>query len=355
MTLDARLVVRRGRFRLDVGLAIERGETVALLGPSGAGKTTVVRLLAGAAGLDDGHIRLDGVAVDDPASGTFVAPHRRRVGWVPQGGGLFPHLSAVDNVAFPLRERGMRRAAALASARDWLKRVHLVDRSDDPVGHLSGGEGRRVAIARALAADPAVLLFDEPFTGLDVAGRVAVRRAVRDAWDASDAPRLLVAHDPVDALSMADRVVVIESGAVVQVGTPRDLCERPRTTYVAELAGLNLVRGSGGADAGHPVVRTGEGELLQVAEAVEGLVVATFRPSAVAVFRDPPGGSPRNVLEGTVSEIVPTGERVRVRIDSRPVVVAELTTSAAAALELRPGDRVYAVVKATEIEVNQAP
>ncbi|HLG00202.1 MAG TPA: ABC transporter ATP-binding protein [Acidimicrobiia bacterium] len=355
MTLDARLVARRGRFRLDVGLTIERGETVALLGPSGAGKTTVVRLLAGVASIDDGHIRLDGTVVDDPATGAFVAPHRRRVGWVPQGGGLFPHLSAVHNVAFALRARGTRRATALASARDWLTRVHLADRSNDSVEHLSGGEGRRVAIARALASDPALLLFDEPFTGLDVAARVEVRQAVRDAWDASDAPRLLVAHEPVDALSMADRVIVIEEGAVVQVGTPGDLCERPRTAYVAELAGLNLVRGSGGTEAGHPVVRAGHGEVLQVAESVEGSVVATFRPSAVAVFREAPGGSPRNVLEGTVSEIVPTGERVRVRIDSHPVVVAELTTSAAAALELRPGDRVYAVVKATEIEVRPAP
>lgn len=353
MVLDAHLVARRGGLRLEAVLSVDPGETVALLGPSGAGKTTAIRLLAGVDSLDDGHVRLDAATLDEPRRATFVPPHRRPVGWVPQGGGLLPHLRVVDNVAFPLRSRGVKSPRALAEALEWLDCLGLVDRADALPARLSGGEARRVAIARALAAQPRLLLLDEPFTGLDLEGRVGVRRAVREAWSASEAIRVLVAHEPVDALSLADRIVVIEDGAVVQVGTPTDLCERPRTTYIAELAGLNLVRGVMLIEEGHPAVRSEDGT-LQVAEPGEGPVLATFRPSAVALFTEAPAGSPRNVLEGQVSEMVPTGERVRIRIESHPSVVAELTRDAAASLELRPGDHVYAVVKATEIQVTPA-
>lgn len=353
MSLDARLRLRLGAFGLDAGFSVAPGETVGLLGPSGAGKTTAVRLLAGALVLDEGRIALDGEVLDDPGAGRFVAPERRRVGWVPQGGRLFPHLDAAGNVAFALRCRGVGRREARTRAQEWLDRVGLGGRSDARVGELAGGETRRVAVARALAAEPRLLLLDEPFTGLDVAARVELRRAVRHAFARSDAIRLLVAHEPVDALSLADRVVVLEQGTVSQTGTPADLCERPRTPYVAELAGLNLIRGRAGTADGRPIVEAGGG-VLQVAEAVEGDVLATFRPSAVALFRERPGGSPRNVLEGTVTELAPTGERVRVRVDSCPPVVAELTADAAASLTLAPGERVFAVVKATEIEVSPA-
>lgn len=344
MTLEALLRLGRQGFRLEAGFDAAAGETVGLLGPSGAGKTTAVRLLAGALALDAGRIVLDGHVLDDGR--TVVPPPQRRVGWVPQGGGLFPHLDAAANVAFPLRCRRVREAHARAA--EWLERLGVGGRAGARVSQLSGGEARRVALARALATEPRLLLLDEPLTGLDVASRVEVRRAIREAT--AGTTTVLVAHDPVDALALADRVVVLEGGAVVQTGTPSDLCERPRTPYVAELAGLNLVRGKGAVEDGHPVVRSERGT-LRLAEAVTGDVVAVFRPSAVALFRDPPAGSPRNVLAGTVAELAPTGERVRVRVDARPPLVAELTAEAAASLGLRVGEPVHAVVKATEIEV----
>lgn len=350
MTLSAHLVRSVGAFRLDVGLEAGDGETVALAGPSAAGKTTAVRCLAGVLPLEAGHIELAGAALDDPATGEFLRPDARRVGWLPQGAHLFPHLDAAGNVAFGLRSRGWSRREARRRAEEWMDRVGLAGRGRARPAELSGGEAQRVALARALAVEPGLLLLDEPFAGVDVGARPGLRRTVRESLAGVAGVRIIVAHDPVDALALADRVVVVEEGRVTQVGTPEELRQRPRTPYVAELAGLNLLRGTGTTEAGHPVVRSDAGG-LRVAVRVEGPVLATFRPSAVALYREAPAGSPRNVLEGEVGELSPAGERVRVRVDTRPPLVAELTTEAVTALRLRLGTRVWAVIKATEIEV----
>lgn len=350
MTLQARLHAHRGRFRLDAAFEVPAGETVALAGPSGAGKTTAVRLLAGVDRLARGQIVFGGDVLDDPDEGVHVPPGARGIGWLPQGGALFPHLDAAGNVAFGLRQRGISRREARRQAEVWLDRVGLADRRDAGVAGLSGGEARRVALARALAVRPRVLLLDEPFTGLDAGAKTLLRGVVRDALADGGGARILVVHDPLDALALADRVVVLEDGSVVQQGTPAELCERPRTPYVAELAGWNVLAGAATVEGGHPVVRY-EGGALQVAEAASGAVLVVWRPSAVAVFRERPSGSPRNVVEGRVAELAPTGERVRVRLEGALPMVAELTADAARSLELAPGEQVWAAVKATEVTV----
>src|SRR6478735_4352093 len=239
MTLAARVGVRLGTLDLDVDLRVEAGETVALLGPNGAGKTTVLRALSGLTPIDAGRIELDGVVLDDGGA-TFVPPERRPVGVVFQDYVLFPHLSALDNVAFGLRSHGTGRAEARRVAQTWLAAIGLADHGARRPAALSGGEAQRVALARALAIEPRLLVLDEPLAALDQQARVAVRRDLRERIQAFDGVRILVTHDPIDAATLADRLVIVEQGRVVQTGTLADVTARPRAPWVAELVCVNL-------------------------------------------------------------------------------------------------------------------
>src|SRR5690606_23995610 len=225
---------------LDVSLRVAAGEVVALLGPNGAGKTTALRALAGLRPLDAGRIALGDTVLDDPAAGVFVPPDRRPVGVVFQDYLLFPHLSVMDNVAFGLRCRGARRAEARRAAVEWLDRVGLAAQAARRPRDLSGGQAQRVALARALAVHPRLLLLDEPLAALDARIRLETRAHLQRRLRDQQAAPLLVTHDPLDAMVLADRVVVVEDGRVVQEGDAAEITRRPRTDYVARLAGLNL-------------------------------------------------------------------------------------------------------------------
>lgn len=358
MTLRARLGVTLGGFDLDVELDVEPGEVVALLGPNGAGKTTVLRALAGLTPLDRGRIEVstaDPTAVhvlDDPVAGIFVPPERRPVGVVFQEYLLFPHLSVLDNVAFGLRARGVDRRVAAGHAHTWLERMGLDGFADRRPASLSGGQAQRVALARALATDPDVLLLDEPLAALDVGTRGGVRRELRRHLDGFTGSRLLVTHDPVDAQVLADRVVVLEHGHIVQAGTLADVTAHPRSRYVADLVGTNLVRGrvrdrTLTTDAGATLVGHSD-------EPLAGPAYALVQPASIALHRVPPDGSPRNVIPGTVAGIDEHLDRVRVSLDGPVPLVAEITPAALAALALRPGDQVWSVFKATEVAVYAA-
>ena len=219
------------------------GEVVALLGPNGAGKSTAFRCLAGLLPLDDGSIELDGQTLDDPAEDVFVSAERRPVAVVFQDYLLFPNLTALENVAFGLRARGMAKAKARARASAWLDRVGLADRAQHRPRALSGGQAQRVALARALATEPRLLLLDEPLAALDAGTRGEVRRDLRRHLTTFDGVRLLVTHDPVDAYALADRVVILEAGRIVQTGTLAEVTAQPRSRYIAELVGVNLITG----------------------------------------------------------------------------------------------------------------
>lgn len=350
MSLEIAVAVHLGSLELDVALDAEPGETVVLLGPNGAGKTTVLRVIAGLLPVDAGHVVLDGEVLDDPARGTWVPPERRPVGYVFQDHALFPHLSAVENVAFGLRARGVRRGEARRRAQTWLERVGAGAHTGVRPRALSGGQAQRVALARALAPEPRVLLLDEPLAALDATARVDTRRELRRHLDAHDGERVVVTHDPVDAMTLGDRVVVVESGRVVQAGPLGELRERPRSRYVADLVGVNLYRGSA---AGGTIRIPEHGELVAAADA-SGDVFAVVHPRAVALHRREPEGTPRNVLGGTVEHLDVEGDRVRVIVAGPVSVTSEVTPAAVAELELTPGTPVWASIKATEITVYPA-
>lgn len=237
MTLSAVIRATRGNFRLDVSFDVADGETLAVLGPNGAGKSTILRCLLGLVPLDTGRIVLGDHVLDDTTNNLYVEPENRRVGAVFQDYLLFRHLSVIDNVAFGLRARGAKKESARLTARSHLERFEVEHLADRRPSQLSGGEAQRVALARALAVDPKVLLLDEPLAALDVTTRRTVRDELSLFLSAFGGPRLIVTHDPADARRLADRVLIVEHGSVVQHGSIRDVMRDPATPYVAALFG----------------------------------------------------------------------------------------------------------------------
>ena len=243
VSLQAEVALRMGTLRLDVGLSAESGEVIGLLGPNAAGKTTLLRALAGLTPIERGRLMVDGEVLEDAAAGTRVPPDRRRIGVVFQDYRLFPHLSALDNVAFGLRARGASRGESRARAQEWLARFGLTGQAHARPRALSGGQAQRVALARALVVEPRLLLLDEPLAALDAGARAELRRELRRHLSTFAGTCLLVTHDPLEAMTLAERLVVMEDGRVTQTGTPDQVRAHPRSRYVAELVGLNLFRG----------------------------------------------------------------------------------------------------------------
>jgi molybdate transport system ATP-binding protein len=346
VSLDFAAAVSRGDFTLRAELSVEPGEVLAVLGPNGAGKSTLLRAVAGLLAVDSGSIELDGRPVDAPDAGVFVPPEARGIGVVFQDHRLFPHLRVVDNVAFGPRSRGASRTEARAAATTWLERLGLTRFADRHPGRLSGGQAQRVALARALASSPRALLLDEPLAALDVQTRAEVQGELREHLAAYDGPTLLVTHDPVEALVLADRIAVIENGTVVQQGTPSEISSRPVTAYVAKLVGVNLYQGT--ASAGR-VQLDGGGE-LSAAEAPDGHIFVAVRPSAFTVHDAPPApSSARIVWNGTVRTLVPLADRVRLTVDTERPVLVDITPAALAELQLAPGAHVWLTAKATDV------
>jgi molybdate transport system ATP-binding protein len=350
MSLQARVGLTLGRLELEVELAVATGELVVLLGPNGAGKTTLLRALAGLVSLDQGRVVLDGQVLDDLAAGVHLPTERRPIGMVFQDYLLFPHLSALENVAFGLRARGVGRAEARRRAAAWLDRVGLAGQAGARPRALSGGQAQRAALARALVGEPRLLLLDEPLAALDVTTRTVLRRELRRHLAAFDGTRLLVTHDPLEAVALADRLVVLEGGRVTQTGSPDQVRSRPRSRYVAELVGVNLFRGRAGGDA----IRLDGGAVLVAAGDHQGEVFAAVHPRAVALHRRRPEGTPRNSWPGTADAVEALGDRVRVRVTGAVPIVAEVTPAAAGELRLADGGPVWATVKATEVDVYPA-
>jgi molybdate transport system ATP-binding protein len=309
MTISLSGRVDLGRFRLDVSVATRPGEVVALVGPNGCGKSTILNVVAGLLRLSSGSLRFGDQVVDDPANRIWVPPFRRRVGFVFQHLQLFPHLDVADNVAYGLRRRGVDRTAARETARAWLERMGIAELAGARPTTLSGGQAQRVALARALAIDPDVLLLDEPMSALDAEARMAVRTELRQHLDDFDGLTLLVAHDLLDIVGLADRVVVIENGHVAQDTTPADLLRHPRSSHAAALAGVNLITGhrrSGGIDLGGGVSLPGPA-------GGDGPVDLVFAPSAVHVtpYDQRP---PDDAWPTTLAGVEAVGDHARARL-----------------------------------------
>ena len=335
---------------VDLALDVAAGETLAVLGPNGSGKSTALAVTAGLVTPDAGRVVLDGRVLTDVGPGrpgVRVAPHARRTALLGQEPLLFPHLDALENVAFGPRSAGMPRATARRDAQRWLDEAGVGELAARRPAQLSGGQAQRVAVARALAAEPALLLLDEPLAALDVAVLPALRQTLRRVL--ADRTAIVVTHDPLDALLLADRVVVLTGGRVVEQGTSAEVLSRPRSPFAARLAGLNLVTGTWRDGC----VESAEG--LRVHGLVEGDppasgagAIATFRPAAVAVYREPVEGSPRNAFDVTITEIEPLADLIRVHAGP---LHADVTVQAAAELNLEAGLVVTFSVKATEVAV----
>jgi molybdate transport system ATP-binding protein len=353
---------------LDVEFSVSAGEVLAVLGPNGAGKSTALHVIAGLVRPDDGVVRLGDRVLTDTAAGVNVATHDRRVGLLLQDPLLFPHLSVAANVAFGPRSRRPifrpARAADKAAALRWLREADAAQFADRKPRQLSGGQAQRVAIARARAAQPDVLLLDEPLTGLDVAAAAGIRAVLRNVVTRTGCAVILITHDLLDVFTLADRVLVLESGKIAEIGAVADVLTAPRSHFGARIAGINLVNGTVGPDGSlharsgahwHAAPARGLGERLTAGDNA----VAVFPPTAVAVYRDRPHGSPRNTVEVTVAELDVRGSAVVVRAreqpDGAPGVAAEITVEAATELRLTPGQRVWFSVKAHDVTLYPAP
>jgi molybdate transport system permease protein len=329
----------------DLTLTASPGTTIAVVGPNGAGKTTLLRALLGLTPRAHAALTLGTVDV------SRLPAHRRGVAWVPQDGALFPHLSALSNTAYGLRARGVPRKEARRSAQQWLDRLGVGALAHRRPAEVSGGQAQRIALARALASRPRLLLLDEPLSALDQTTRARVRHTLRTHLAGFGGVCLIVTHDPVEAVSLADRVLVLDEGRALQDAPPAEVARHPRSPWVARMLGRNAWPGES-AEGG---LRLSGGGLLVVADplppAAEALAI--IAPEAVSVHRERPGGSPRNVWPGTVREVTSSGSRLRLLITSEeaPDLVAEVTPQAAAELGLADGVPVWTSVKATEVTV----
>ena len=309
--------VRRGSFTLEVSLAAAPGQVLGLLGPNGAGKSTLLSAVAGLTPVSAGRITLGSAVFDDADQGTFVEASGRPIGFVFQNYRLFPHMSVAENVAFSPRARGQGKQAARSAASYWLDRLRLTDLADRKPGQLSGGQAQRVALARALAGQPSLLLLDEPLSALDAGTRLDVQAELKRHLSDFAGPSLLVTHDPLEALVLADQMVVLEGGRIVQEGTPALIARQPGTDYVAKLVGLNLYAGR--AD-GSAVALNAGGTFVIPDHGQHGDVLVAVRPSAIVVSTQPPQStSARNTWQAKITGLTLLADQVVVLEDGRIV------------------------------------
>lgn len=364
--LVADVGVTRGEFALDVRVTARPGQILAVIGPNGSGKTTLLRTLAGLLPLTRGRIEVAGRAWDDVEAGLLVPAVDRRVGLVFQDYRLFPHLSVLDNVAFSHRARGASRKDARRHASAVLDRLGLTDLAARRPAQLSGGQAQRTALARALASDPSLLLLDEPLAALDARTRLEIRTELRGFLAGFEGPSLLVTHDPLEAMVLADRIVVLEGGRVVQEGTPSVVARRPATEYVARLVGLNLYAGavtdrSTGRvelDAGGTLFAAGHDpdDGGHVVPLPSTRMLVAVPPTAISLYTHAPdAGSARNVWTGRVAGLELLTDRVRVAVDGTPDAIVDITPAALAELRLETGQQVWLTAKATEVTAYPDP
>ncbi|MDL9935178.1 ATP-binding cassette domain-containing protein [Gordonia sp. ABSL1-1] len=349
--LDAQ--IRCAQPDIAVDLRISDGSTAAILGPNGAGKSTVLSILAGVRRAEGSRITYREQVIADRRA--HLPPHRRPVVLMAQHAGLFPHLSVRANVAFGPRSSGLSRREVDERVERWMAAAGVVALADRRPSQLSGGQTQRVALARALAAEPDVLLLDEPFSALDITVAQEIRSLVRELVARRDGVTVVVTHDLLDAVGLADQLVVLEAGRVSESGPTTQVLRTPTTPFVAALAGTNLVFGTVDDDA----VRTGDGlRVVGVPVAGEAVpvsgstVAAAFSPRAVAVYTQAPHGSPRNTLDGVVVEVSARGDHAMLRVAcGAQIIAAEVTWAAVAELRLGANSPVTLSIKATEVRI----
>jgi molybdate transport system ATP-binding protein len=359
MTLVAAVRTRVGAFVLEAALTAPAGEVLAVLGPNGSGKSTLLAAIAGLVPLETGDVALDGRVLDGLPRGhdgrtVRVRPADRRIGLLGQRPLLFPHLSALENVAFGPRAQGVPRAKARTDAGAWLHRLGLGDYAEARPSALSGGQQQRVAIARALAARPAALLLDEPFAALDIETAAQARRLVIEQRDAGGIPIVMVTHDPLDALLLASRTLIVHNGRIVQQGSTAEVLGHPRSAFVAALAGVNLVAGDG---TGRGTVRSGGVAPIEwwgTGDAVPTGSAATvvFAPGAVRIHSAADGdASGPNAWAGTVATLEPLPGGLRLHTAEHPTIAVDCPSTVAVAAGVAPGVPLRFTVHADDVSV----
>ncbi|HEY3217435.1 MAG TPA: ABC transporter ATP-binding protein [Candidatus Eisenbacteria bacterium] len=352
--LHAVAVRRLAEFRLEAEIEVDRGSTLVLVGESGAGKTLLLRMLAGLEHPDAGRIELGDQVYFDGRAGEMVPAWRRSIGYVGQDYALFPHLSAFENVAFGLRAQGLRGRRVRLRVGEMLERFGIGDLARRRPRELSGGQQQRVAVARALVIEPALLLLDEPLSALDLQTRRTLQSELRRMLAERAGASVYVTHSPVEAALFGDRIAVLEGGLITQKGSRDELLRYPKSPYVAEFLGVNLYRGTLGYRdfAGLVEVQTPDITLSVVDPGGEDETFVLVNPREVTLFLERPEGSAQNTFYGPIGDLVPEppfGDRVRVVVESKPPIVAEVTKHAIEALGLKPGVPVYASFKASGV------
>jgi molybdate transport system ATP-binding protein len=349
-SVDRRLLadIRLDLSRLTVEARLMLGEeTLAVVGPSGSGKTTILRAIAGLIRPGTGRIEFDGIAWFDSGSGIDVPPERRRIGLLFQHFALFPHLTVAQNVAYGSRRRAGR-GHHRRTVKDVLARFGVLELASTRPGNLSGGERQRVALARAVAADPHILLLDEPLSALDATTKADVAAELARHLRALSLPTILVSHDFEDVIGLAHRVAVVEAGRIVQTGGWRDLVEAPASPFVAALTGVNYFAGTAVSRGTLTEVRSADGPATFLStDSGSGSVGVVVNPWDVALSGEEPRGSALNRLSGPVRRVSGVGNRIRVSLDTRPSIVAEITQESVARLGVTPGRSMVASWKAT--------
>lgn len=335
---------------LTADLTVAHGHTLGVIGPNGAGKSTLLSVIAGLRRTPESTVAVGGRVLQ--SSSIFVEPHRRSVVLLEQKGRLFPHLSVARNIGFGPSAQGLSRSAVRERVERWMGAVGVAELADRMPTSLSGGQAQRVAIARALATEPAVLLLDEPFAALDVTVAQQMRTLLRSLLAARDGVTVLVTHELIDVVSLADQLAVLDDGRIAQIGSTTDVLAQPATPFAASLSGVNLVVGDYVSDA-----RVAGVALTVVGAAIEELApgaraAASFPPRAVAIYTEPPQGSPRNVWSAEVVDVLPRGDHALVRADAGgQIISAEITWEALTQMAIGAGSAVHLVMKASEVKI----
>jgi len=338
---------RLGEFQADVTFEVRNGECVALVGPTGCGKTTTLRMIAGLEMPDSGRVVMDEVTLVDREQGICLAPQQRRMGVVFQDYALFPHMSVLQNVVYGASAQKQGKHRAQIAARRALATVGLEGLHRQRPSQLSGGQQQRAALARAIASGPRALLLDEPMSALDARTRRQVRGELRQLIARLGIQTIIVTHDPVDALTLGDAICVMDNGRVVQQGDRKELLSRPRSSFVAEFLGVNLLSGKARQGQHGMSEIHCDGTVFYALDSVEGDVLLTCNPWHVALSAERPAGSELNVLRGRVTEISHLGPRTRVTVENGVCLTAEITHASEERLNLRIGSQVYASFKAS--------
>lgn len=339
-----------GAFCLEAALSVAAGETIALVGPTGCGKTTCLMIIAGFVMPDWGKVQFGDRVLCDTDAGIFVPPEKRNIGLVFQDYALFPHMTVQENVAYGIRGKGVKGRKLKEGVSAALKLVGIERLAGRKPRDLSGGEKQRLALARTVALEVPVMLLDEPVSALDPHTRDSVRRELKALIKSLGRTTIVVTHDPIDALSLGKRICVLEDGKIQQIGEQMELLLYPKTEFVARFMGSNFFTGTV-TEEGRDGLReiSVDGAKVLTVDPAEGEVSVSFLPSDVALSLTVPSGSPLNVFQGVVEDIVHLGNRVRVSVRSHMAIVAEVTHRSFDSLGLREGQTVYASIKATAV------